>query len=1006
MPSSLSPSLFSKLLFSFLLSLLFPLVLFSSSSISTATTAAIINTNTSTYNYNPPHQKCLKRGFDLSYSDTNLSSWNANNPDCCSWEGIHCSSFTGHVIALNLSRLHIGGLLNFQSLFQLGSLQRLNLSDNFFEGSPIPSGFAQLSNLTHLHLRWNQFCGQIPLDIFHLTRLVSLDLSYNEYYNLSSNSFAHLYLERSSSGMEQLFGNLSGLRELFLDWANLSAMGSQWSRILSYALPNLHQLSMFDCSLSGPIHPSISHLHFLTLLDLSSNHLSSPMPESISNLTSLTALRLLHCDLHHKFPTGVFNMPKLQSLHISGNQFLTIDFPNFSINSTIQVLEISGCNIQGSIPTGIFSLTELQYLRLSSNHFSGVVDLGSFQNLKNLKTLDLSYNNFSTIVHTRNSSTSITQPSVNLSQLSNLLLSNNNFQGPIPNFIFELTELLYLDLSSNHFSGVVDLGSFQNFKNLKTLDLSDNCLTVTIDPESSLISTSFPQIQFLSLRSGNISKFPNMLRNQEEIESLDLSRNRIGGKIPQRIWKVGNGRMYSLNLSNNALERLEGPFPHLSLTSMEFLDLSSNLLKGSILIPPPSSSFFSLANNTLDGEVPSLICDAKFLEVLDFSSNFTGLIPQCLGEISTFIVLNLGKNAFHGPLLQTFKVRCMLETLDLSGNQLEGRMPKSLVNCQMLTVLNLGNNQIQDEFPSQLGNLSNLHVLIVRSNNFFGSIGEPCTRQEFFPQLQIIDISFNNFSGRLPSNLFSARKMMKDGGSASEFLTANTSDTSMYYQDKVFLVWKGLEVEFVKILMAVTVVDLSYNKFYGDIPISIRELKALHVLNLSHNHFQGEIPASLQNLKELESLDLSNNNLFGKIPWQLVELSFLEVLNLSQNQLIGRIPQGRHFDTFQNDSFLGIWDLCGLPLSRKCEEDAAVMPPATQATQSDDDESEPDFMWIAFGVGHGVGFGMFFWTLALWRRGRRAFLMVRPDYNAPGLLDLGGNGCNNLGSGGQPELPL
>ncbi|KAL5997419.1 hypothetical protein ACLOJK_008349 [Asimina triloba] len=33
-------------------------------------------------------------------------------------------------------------------------------------------------------------------------------------------------------------------------------------------------------------------------------------------------------------------------------------------------------------------------------------------------------------------------------------------------------------------------------------------------------------------------------------------------------------------------------------------------------------------------------------------------------------------------------------------------------------------------------------------------------------------------------------------------------------------------------------------------------------------------------------------------------------------------------------------------------------------------------------------------------------LRARPDYNAPGLLDLEGNGCNNLGSGRQPELPF
>ncbi|KAL5999734.1 hypothetical protein ACLOJK_038019 [Asimina triloba] len=407
-----------------------------------------------------------------AYSDTNLSSWNANNPDCCSWEGIRCNSFTGHVIALNLSRLDIGGPLNFQSLFQLGSLQRLDLSGHFFgvDASPIPS-----STIQELYMSGTAFHGNL-----------------------------------------------------------------------------------------------------------------ADIPRNFKSLTRL---------------------------------------------------EMSGCNIQGSIPTRIFTLTELWYLSLSSNHFSGVVDLGSFQNLKNLEWLDL----------------------------------------------------------------------------------SDNSLTVTVDTESSLLSTS---------------------------------------------------------------------------------------------------------------------------------------------------------------------------------------------------------------------------------NNFFGSIGEPWTSPEFFPQLQIIDLSFNNFSGRLPSNLFSTWKMMKDGGSASEFLTANTS---MYYQDKVFLVWKGSEIEFVKILMAVTVVDLSHNQFHGDIPTSIGELKALLVLNVSHNHFQGKIPASLRNLKHLESLDLSDNSLSGKIPWQLAELSFLAVLNLSRNQLVGRIPQGRHFDTFQNDSFLGNSELCGLPLSRECEEDVAVMPPATQ---SDDDESELDFMWIAFGVGH------------------------------------------------------
>ncbi|XP_058111900.1 putative receptor like protein 25 [Magnolia sinica] len=136
-------------------------------------------------------------------------------------------------------------------------------------------------------------------------------------------------------------------------------------------------------------------------------------------------------------------------------------------------------------------------------------------------------------------------------------------------------------------------------------------------------------------------------------------------------------------------------------------------------------------------------------------------------------------------------------------------------------------------------------------------------------------------------------------------------------------------MELVKILTAFTVVDLSNNKFYEDIPKSIGNLKLLHVLNMSNNHLIGRIPASLGNIKELESLDLSQNNLSSKIPEQLTKLIFLAVLNFSQNLLMGSIPHTQQFLTFTNESFQGNLGLCGLPLSKKCE-DNNVSPPSTQ----------------------------------------------------------------------------
>ena len=143
-------------------------------------------------------------------------------------------------------------------------------------------------------------------------------------------------------------------------------------------------------------------------------------------------------------------------------------------------------------------------------------------------------------------------------------------------------------------------------------------------------------------------------------------------------------------------------------------------------------------------------------------------------------------------------------------------------------------------------------------------------------------------------------------------------DVSTYYKDSMTIVNKGVELELVKILTIFTAIDLSNNRFYGEIPDSVGNLKALIVLNLSCNKFMSHIPSSLGNIIALESLDLSQNSLFGEIPQQLTSLTFLEYLNLSQNQLFGPIPQGGQFLTFQSSSFEGNFGLCGFQLSKKC----------------------------------------------------------------------------------------
>ena len=178
-----------------------------------------------------------------------------------------------------------------------------------------------------------------------------------------------------------------------------------------------------------------------------------------------------------------------------------------------------------------------------------------------------------------------------------------------------------------------------------------------------------------------------------------------------------------------------------------------------------------------------------------------------------------------------------------------------------------------------------------------------------------------------------------------------------YYQDSITLTTKGLEVELKKILNTFTTVDLSSNKFQGEIPESIGNLNSLRGLNLSHNNLIRHIPSSFGNLKSLESLDLFSNELIGSILQQLTSLTFLEVLNLSQNHLTGYILRGNQFDTFGNDSYNENSGLCGFSLSKKCI--AGETPEPSKETNA---EFDGGFDWkitlMRYGYGLVIGLSL------------------------------------------------
>ncbi|TKY45993.1 Receptor protein 12 [Spatholobus suberectus] len=152
------------------------------------------------FHFSPSHSLChphdsfallqFKNSFTI---DTNYDFYNChpvypktttweNGTDCCSWPGVTCHPFSGHVIGLDLACSGLLGQIHPNStLFHLSHLQSLNLAFNGFYQSHLSSLFGGFVSLTHLNLSGSNFEGEIPSQISHLSKLASLDLSFQEY---------------------------------------------------------------------------------------------------------------------------------------------------------------------------------------------------------------------------------------------------------------------------------------------------------------------------------------------------------------------------------------------------------------------------------------------------------------------------------------------------------------------------------------------------------------------------------------------------------------------------------------------------------------------------------------------------------------------------------------------------------------------------------------------------------------------------------------------------------
>ncbi|KAJ1379636.1 Serine/threonine-protein kinase, active site [Sesbania bispinosa] len=184
-----------------------------------------------------------------------------------------------------------------------------------------------------------------------------------------------------------------------------------------------------------------------------------------------------------------------------------------------------------------------------------------------------------------------------------------------------------------------------------------------------------------------------------------------------------------------------------------------------------------------------------------------------------------------------------------------------------------------------------------------------------------LDLSGWTLSGKFPPDICSylpELRVLRLGHTRFKFPTesiVNCSNLEELNMNHMYLT--GTLPDFSP-LQSLRILDLSYNLFTGEFPMSVFNLTSLEVLNFNENGgfrlwqlpldidrlqnlkvmvlttcmLHGQIPPSIGNITSLIDLELSGNFLTGQIPSELGLLKNLQELELYYNQhLVGNIPE-------------------------------------------------------------------------------------------------------------------
>ena len=500
-----------------------------------------------------------------------------------------------------------------------------------------------------------------------------------------------------SEGFNELFDQRYAMVTFFY-----SLGGEDWLEQDSWLAPDMHECewsAAIFCNADGTGRRIVSGL------DLTKNGLLGSLPAEIGLTTQLEFLRLSKNQIQGTVPSELFVLPVLGILDLHMNELVGSLPENLGTEQDMVLLDISYNMLTGTIPDGFCNLSLLRIADLKSNHFSGRVP----SNLQKLKVID------------------------------KLSLSSNALTGPIPEFsVDDLPVFDSIDLGNNMLTGSLpswvlalvtrqDLLFYSNLLTGTFPDASTNQFIIEALANPDILSTV--RLQRIDLSNNDLSgTIPNWGAFMPTVEVIDLHNNKFNGTVPFGIGRTQWPSLKTINLANNTLS---GSFPNVIPSALSFLDVSGNLLEGTVPLDLPTFSNLAMLildnNQRLNGNLSALLTSAVNLQTL--SARNTSLVGTLNGSdvaaLRRMEILDLGSNVISGTIPTEFGDLQVIKRIFLESNRFSGSIPSELGSLDDLLMLSLSNNLLSGLVPQTLGGLTSLEGLTLAGNELIsGSVPE------------------------------------------------------------------------------------------------------------------------------------------------------------------------------------------------------------------------------------------------------------------------------------------